>query len=136
METYELEEKVYQGLANDTVLTSILPNGAKSIYHLQSPTVDPARYPILVYAPISDVPELSADDVEVAHRVTIRIHVITLSVSSVSDYENFIECCKCVKRIMTDLKFSRVQSNYYLSEGKKMMILDFIRSDYYGNGGT
>lgn len=127
METYELEEQVYQELATDTALISVLPNGAKSICHLQSPTVDPARYPILVYAPISDVPALSADNVEIAHRVTIRIHVITLASGSTTDYENFIECCKNVKRIMTGLNFSRVQSNYYVNEGKKMMIFDFVK---------
>lgn len=127
METYELEEQIYQELASDTVLISVLPNGAKSIYHLQAPSVDPARYPILVYAPISDVPALSADNVEIAHRVTIRIHIITLTSGSTADYENFIECCKRVKEIMTCLKFFRVQSNYFVNDGKKMMILDFIK---------
>ena len=127
METYELEEEVYSNLASDTALTAILPNGAKSIYHLQAPSVKSVRYPILVYSPISDVPQLSADDVEFAHRVTIRIHVITSTVSSNADYENFIECCKSVKQIMTDLNFSRVQSNYFVDNGKKMMILDFTK---------
>lgn len=127
METYELEEEVYQNLASDTALMTILPNGAKSIYHLQAPTVDPARYPILVYAPISDVPALSADNVEIAHRVTIRIHVITLVSGSIADYENFIECCKLVKKIMTGLNFSRVQSNLFVDDGKKMMIFDFAK---------
>ena len=128
METYELEEEVYQELATDTALLAVLPNGTKSIYHLQAPTVDPVRYPILVYAPISDVPALSADNVEFAHRVTIRIHVITLASGSNANYENFIECCKLVKKIMTGLNFSRVQSNLFVDDGKKMMILDFIKS--------
>ena len=127
METYELEEEVYQELASDTALMAVLPNGAKSIYHLQSPTVDSVRYPILVYAPISDVPELSADNVEFAHRVTIRIHVITLVSGSNADYEKFIESCKLVKKIMTGLNFFRVQSNLFVDDGKKMMIFDFIR---------
>lgn len=127
METYELEEKVYQELASDTALISVLPNGEKSIYHLQAPAVDPVRYPILVYAPISDVPALSADNVEIAHRITIRIHVIISTSGSIADYENFIECCKRVKEIMTRLNFSRVQSNYFVDGGKKMMIFDFVR---------
>ena len=127
METYELEEEVYQNLASDTALMAVLPNGSKSIYHLQAPAVDPARYPILVYAPISDVPALSADNVEIAHRVTIRIHVITLASGSNSDYENFIESCKLVKKIMTDLNFFRIQSNLFADDGKKMMIFDFAK---------
>ena len=129
METYELEEKVYQGLISDTDLMAILPNVAKSIYHLQAPTVDIAQYPVLVYAPISDVPALSADNIEVAHRVTIRIHVITLSSGNTSDYEKFIESCKRVKAIMTGLNFSRVQSNYFVDNGKKMMIFDFVKGE-------
>lgn len=127
METYELEEEVYRNLTSDTTLISILPNGAKSIYHLQAPAIDPSRYPILVYAPISDVPSLSADNVEFAHRVTIRIHVITLTAGNSDDYENFITTCKSVKKIMSDSGFSRVQSNYFVNDGKKMMILDFMK---------
>lgn len=125
METYELEEKVYRELASDTALISALPNGSNSIYHLQSPAVTPVRYPILVYSPISDVPSLSADNVEFAHRVTIRIHVITSIAGTTAEYENFIECCKRVKDIMTRLNFFRVQSNLFVDNGKKMMIFDF-----------
>lgn len=127
METYELEEEVYQNLASDTTLINLLPYGVKSIYHLQAPAVEPVKYPILVYAPISDVPALSADNVEIAHRVTIRIHIITLKSGTVTDYENFIECCKLVKKIMTELNFVRVQSNCWINEGKKMMIFDFAK---------
>ena len=129
METYELEEQVYQNLASDTALIAILPDGSKSIYHLQAPAVDPVRYPIIVYSPISDVPALSADNVEFAHRVTIRIHVIALSSGSTADYENFIECCKRVKTIMTNLNFFRVQSNFFVNDGKKMMIFDFAKKE-------
>lgn len=127
METYELEEEVYRKLASDTALTEILSDGSKSIYHLQAPTVDPVRYPILVYSPISDVPILTADNIEVAHKVTIRIHVITLASGNNSDYEKFIEVCKLVKKIMTELDFSRLQTTTFINDGKKMLIFDFVK---------
>lgn len=127
METYELEEQIYQKLASDTALTELLSNGAKAIYHLQAPAVDSTRYPILVYSPISDVPILTADNIEIAHKVTIRIHIITLASGNNEDYEKFIKVCKLVRKIMTDLNFSRLQTTNFVNEGKKMLILDFVR---------
>ena len=78
METAELETQVYSALSGDPFLTAMLAKGADSIFHLQAPGDTRARYPALVYAPVSDVPVLIGDDVELAHRVTIRLHIITL----------------------------------------------------------
>lgn len=117
METSELEEKIYTALASDTVLTGLLPNGESSIFHLQAPSTYP-ELPILVYSPISDVPILHGDNSEELHRVTIRIHIIT----GKNDYsELYFE----VKRIMTEMEFTRVQSTPFIDDGKKMMIADF-----------
>ena len=117
METSELEEKVYTALVSDTVLTGLLPNGESSILHLQAPSTYP-ELPILVYSPISDVPILHCDNSEELHRVTIRIHIIT----GKNDYSKlYFE----VKRIMTEMEFTRVQSTPFIDDGKKMMIADF-----------
>lgn len=117
METIELEEKIYSALANDTAIMGLLPNGESSIFHLQAPTTDP-DFPILVYSPISDVPISHGDNLEKLHRVTIRIHIIT-------GEKDYSELYSEIKRLMTELEFTRIQSTPFIEDGKKMMITDF-----------
>lgn len=127
METYELEEEVRAALIGNAELMAVLPKGAAAIYHYVAPTTDPSKYPIIVYSPISDVPALSGDDREVAHRVTIRIHVIASQKRFKLEEENFRTTCKLVKEIMTNLYFVRRQTTPYVEEGKTMIIFDFER---------
>lgn len=127
METYELEEEVYAALIGNAELMAVLPSGANSIYHYVAPAVDPKRYPIIVYAPISDVPALNGDNREVAHKVTIRIHVIAAQRRFDADKNNFIKACRLVKEILAGLNFVRIQTNSFSEDGKLMTILDFAK---------
>ena len=127
METYELEEKIFDALISNAELMAILPNGAKSIYHYVAPSNLPDKYPLLVYSTISDVPAMAGDDSEVAHRVTIRIHVITQERNTVAEQNKFQTACGLVKRIMQSLGFVRRQTNPYVEEGRAMLVYDFVK---------
>lgn len=125
METYELEEQVFSALTADASLIELLPNGAKSIFHHVAPST--LKYPAIVYSPISDVPALNGDNREIAHRVTIRIHVITSAQHTKADQEKFREVCRLVKEIMTGLEFARRQTTPFINDGQAMFIYDFVK---------
>lgn len=127
METYELENEIRAAFISSEELISVLGNGTNSIYHYVSPSVDPARYPIIVYSPISDVPALAGDNQEFAHRITIRIHVIASQKRFAADENNFLAACRQVKEIMTSLNFVRRQTTPYCEDGKIMKIFDFVK---------
>ena len=127
METYEVESEVRAALVGNADLMAVLPSGANAIYHYVAPAVDPTRYPIIVYAPISDVPAMNGDNREQAHSVTIRIHVITTRKRFDTDERNFITACRLVKEIMTSLHFFRRQTTPYVEDGKIMSVMDFVR---------
>ena len=118
METMELEAQVYSALTGDTALIAVLANGAKSVFHLQAPSDKSTRYPCLVYTPITDVPAIVGDDIEVTHRVTIRVHIITLDGQYNVIYRH-------INRIMSGLGFSRVMTNPYIEDGQKILIVDY-----------
>jgi len=125
METYELEEQIFSALTADDRLIELLANGAKSIFHYVAPST--LKYPAIVYSPISDVPALSGDNRELAHRVTIRIHVITSTNNTKADQEKFREVCGRVKIIMTNLGFARRQTLPFVEDGSAMLIFDFVK---------
>lgn len=127
METYELENEIRAALISNAELINALPNGANSIYHYVSPSVDPSRYPIIVYSPISDVPALAGDNREFAHRVMIRIHVIASLKRFAADENKFLTVCRLVNQIMPSLNFSRQRTTPYCEDGKIMMIFDFVK---------
>jgi len=127
METVELEEEVRSALIGNADLMAVLPNGANSIYHYVAPSADPTRYPIIVYSPISDVPAIQGDNREVAHRVTIRIHVIAAQKRFSVDEQNFVMACRLIREIMQSLGFVRRQTIPFLDDGKIMRIFDFVK---------
>ena len=127
METTELEREVRNTLIENAELMAVLPNGANAIYHHVAPAVDPTRYPIIVYAPISDVPTLNGDNRELAHRVTIRIHVITSQRRFDTDERDFVTACRLVQATMASLRFFRQQTTPYVEDGKVMSVMDFVR---------
>lgn len=127
METYILENGVYAALTSNAELLDVLPRREKAIYHYVAPSADPKRYPIIVYSPISDVPALNGDNREIAHRVTIRIHVIAAQKRNEKEEQNFIAACRLVKNIMGDLGFVRRQTTPFVDGGKIMQILDFVK---------
>lgn len=125
METYELEEQVYAAFLADERLIELLAKGKDSIFHYVAPAT--YQYPAIVYAPISDVPALAGDNQEIAHRVTIRIHVITSAQGTKADQETFREVCVRVKEIMTGLEFARRQTVPFINDGRAMFIFDFVK---------
>lgn len=127
METSELERKVFDALIGNAELMDYLPQGALSIYHYVAPTILPNKYPLIVYSPISDVPAMSGDNQEVAHRVTIRVHVITAEKKTVAEQVKFQKACELVKKIMISLGFVRRQTTPFLEDGRQMLIYDFIK---------
>lgn len=127
METCELENQIYDAMINNAELMTLLPYGSESIYHYIAPSVMPTKYPLIVYAPISDVPSLSGDNREIAHRVTIRIHVITQERSTIAEQNKFQSVCGLVKQIMQGVGFRRQQTTPYVEEGKAMLIYDYIK---------
>jgi len=122
-----LENGVYAALTSNAELLDVLPLREKAIYHYVAPSADPKRYPIIVYSPISDVPALNGDNREIAHRVTIRIHVIEAQRRDDDEEQNFITACRLVKNIMEDIGFVRRQTTPFSDDGKIMRIFDFVK---------
>lgn len=127
METHELENEVYAALTSNAELLDVLPLREKAIFHYVAPSADPKSYPIIVYSPISDVPALAGDNCEIAHRVTIRIHVIAAQKRNEEEEQNFIAACRLVKNIMKDIGFVRRQTTPFVDDGKLMNIYDFVK---------
>jgi len=118
VETMELEAQVYTGITGDSDLMAMLPNGIKSVFHLQAPSDDNLRYPILVYSPVSDVPALVGDDIEVTHRVTMRVHIITTDGQYHAIYRR-------IHQIMQGLGYARVQAMPYVENDQRVLIVDY-----------
>ena len=118
METAEIEDAVYGALTSDTTLTAMLADGADSVFHMQAPADLKSRYPALVYSTISDVPAIAGDDEEITHRVSIRVHIMTLDGDYAGPYRR-------VCADMASLGFSRYQAYPYIEDGQIIMIADF-----------
>jgi hypothetical protein len=118
VETAALEDAVYATLTSDTTLTAMLADGADSVYHMQAPADLKSRYPALVYSTISDVPAIAGDDEEITHRVSMRIHIMTLNGDYAGPYRR-------VCADMASLGFSRYQAYSYIEDGQIIMIADF-----------
>ena len=127
MKTSELEVQIKAALVGKENLLENLPLRERGIYHYIAPTVEPGRYPIIVYSPISDVPALSGDNQEIVHVVTIRIHVIASQKRFDLEERNFLAACDLVEEVMTDLGFVRRQTTSQVEDGKVMKVLDFVK---------
>ena len=118
METVQIERAVHEKLIGDTLLTGMLADGAASVFPMQAPSDLKSRYPALVHSVISDVPAMAGDDTEYAHRVSMRVHIMTLN----GDYGGIY---RRVCADMSELGFSRYQAYPYVEEGKIIMIVDY-----------
>lgn len=127
MTTLELEEKICTALIGNETLIAALPLGEKAIFHYAAPTVEPSRYPIVVYFPVADEPANSGDNREFAHRVTIRICVIVALKRFDADKRNFNAACELIPHIMTDLGFARLKSTSTTEGGKLIHALEYAR---------
>lgn len=118
METEELESRTYQSLIGDERLMGELTGGANAVFHVQAPAMNYPCMPIIVYSAISDVPVLHGDDNEKLHRVIMRIHIITEDGAYAKIYKE-------VKRVMSNIGFSRLQTTPLIADGKRMLVTDF-----------
>ena len=128
MNTFELEEELRLALIGNEELMAILPNGEKGIYHLVAPSTGAKNYPIIVCAPITDVPALSGDNREIARRVTIRIHVIASQKRFKPEEEKLKAACRLVVEIMRGLKYVRRQTTTTVEDGKLIIVHEFVKN--------
>lgn len=117
--------KAAQALRGSSTLTTLLAGGASGIYHGVSP--DAGTYPVIVYASISDVPTLSADDELWSHRDTIRITIIDGKNSG-----KIASIGRAVYAAMTDAEFDWAQSQDYVDGDTLCRIMDFNYLEYVG----
>ena len=69
-----IDEIAAQALMNSETLTSMLANGADSVYHDNAP--EDGEYPIVQYTDVTEVPVLHADNNVVAFQKIIRVTII------------------------------------------------------------
>lgn len=87
----------------------------KGMFHDFSPDY---KLPFICYTVISDVPALTADNMEIQSRITVRLHIVTKD----GAYNGI---AKELNTIMTDLGFMRVQSNEINDNGLKIKAIDY-----------
>ena len=108
---------VMNALKENSELCSLLAEGNKSIYHLQSP--DAGSYPILVVSIPSDVPEIQSDNYETLHKTTIRIHIITEDGATTDIYNK-------INEIMTqEIGFNRIQMIEFMEDNLFIKMVDY-----------
>jgi hypothetical protein len=67
---------------------------------------------------VSDVPALVGDDIEVTHRVTMRVHIITADGQYHAIYRR-------IHQIMQGLGYARVQAMPYAENEQRVLIVDY-----------
>ena len=119
MENDEILKSVYDALKANTSLTALLPDGALSLYHGWSP--DAGTYPIVIYVITSDVPDLSGDDAELSHFVTVRISIMTEDGTWGKIYRQ-------VQKTMRLLGFRRKMSNEVNDDEYRTLVIDYMNT--------
>lgn len=101
-------------------LTSLLANGAESVYHDDAP--ENGEYPILQYTAISETPAMHADNRAVALQKVIRVTVIN---STNAGRHAFKEA---IMKAMTDAGFMWQSTNTARSDREFYLVMDFSYS--------
>ena len=107
---------VYSALTTKSI-TSLLASGAESIYHGWSE--DAGTYPVIIYGLASDIPALSCDNDEVAHEVTVRIHIVTKNGAYQPIYQ-------AVQAEMKRRGYRRKMTNELNDEDLKILVVDYV----------
>lgn len=111
--------EVYQGLKASSDVTKLLAEGQKSIYHGWSK--DAGSYPVLIYGIASDVPHITADNREISHFVTMRIHIVTTNGA-------FTKLFHAVNAVMVNLGYMRKMCNEVNDDDLRIMVCDYTIS--------
>ena len=109
-------QDTYKALQAQSI-TSLLASGAGSIYHGWSE--DAGTYPVIIYGLASDVPALSCDNDEVAHEVTVRIHIVTKNGAYQPIYQT-------VQAEMKRRGYRRKMTNEINDEDLKILVVDYV----------
>lgn len=107
---------VYSALKTKSI-SSLLAKGASSIYHGWSE--DAGTYPVIIFGIVSDVPALSCDNDEVAHAVTVRIHIVTKDGAYQAIYQ-------AVQAAMKKRGYRRKMTNELNDEDLKILVVDYV----------
>jgi len=108
--------KTINALKNNNDLCEMLVENKKSIYHLKS--TDAGSYPILVMNQISDIPVITADNVETLHKITVRIHIITDDGATTKIY-------KKLNNIMCKIGYNRKQTTELYEDDLYIKVCDY-----------
>lgn len=101
----------------ETSITALLASGKDSIYHGWSE--DAGTYPVIIFGIVSDVPALSCDNDEVAHAVTVRIHIVTKNGAYQPIYQ-------AVQAEMKRRGYRRKMANEINDEDLKILVVDYV----------
>lgn len=107
---------VYSALTTKSI-SSLLASGKDSIYHGWSE--DAGTYPVIIFGIVSDVPALSCDNDEVAHEVTVRIHIVTKNGAYQPIYQ-------AVQAEMKRRGYRRKMTNEINDEDLKILVVDYV----------
>lgn len=101
----------------ETSITALLASGKDSIYHGWSE--DAGTYPVIIFGIVSDVPAMSCDNEEVAHAVTVRIHIVTKDGAYQQIYQ-------AVQAAMKKRGYRRKMTNEINDEDLKILVVDYV----------
>ena len=109
-------QDTYKALQAQSI-TALLASGKDSIYHGWSE--DAGSYPVIIYGLASDIPALSCDNDEVAHEVTVRIHIVTKDGAYQPIY-------RAVQAEMKRRGYRRKMTNELNDEDLKILVADYV----------
>ncbi|WP_041914358.1 hypothetical protein [Selenomonas ruminantium] len=107
-----------KSLKRSHALSQALQGGSNGIYHLTIPFV--GKTPTVQFSTVSDVPAMSADNVEIYRSVTIRFHILTKR--GEAEYNPIV---REMNRIMAEIGWSRVQTTEIYEDGLVIKIVDY-----------
>ena len=105
-----------KALKSNNELCDLLAEGKKSIYHIKSPNA--GTYPILILTMISDVPEITSDNEEIIHKLTLRIHIVTENGAYTNIYRK-------LNNIMNGLGYNRRQTTELTDDDLFIKVCDY-----------
>lgn len=103
-------------LKSDKLLCSHLAEEHKSIFHQVSPKS--AKFPIIVYSVISEMPVFYADNRELQVQYTLRFHIITKDGAHSTIYNS-------LRRVMDSLGYTRGLTTEIYENDLKIKIVDY-----------